>query len=155
MEVEDRLSQLPEEVLVSILSKLTMEEVVATSFLSSRWRYLWKHVPCLSFNRPELPNMGLNRMKICTSKIMRHISWINHMLDYHKCPVLEEFSISFPFLESVSDAAEREVFKWLNFASSRKIQSLNLDFSVNGRWPENIDNNNNKPSVFPPSGVWG
>ncbi|PHU14781.1 hypothetical protein BC332_15986 [Capsicum chinense] len=154
MEVEDRLSQLPEEVLVSILSKLTMEEVVATSFLSSRWRYLWKHVPCLSFNRPEIPNMGLNRMKICTSKIMRHISWINHMLDYHKCPVLEEFSISFPFLESVSDAAEREVFKWLNFASSRKIQSFNLDFSVNGRWPENIDNNN-KPSVFPPSGVWG
>ncbi|PHT45985.1 hypothetical protein CQW23_15143 [Capsicum baccatum] len=139
MEVEDRLSQLPEEVLISILSKLTMEEVVATSFLSSRWRYLWKHIPCLNFNRPELPNMGLNLMKIYTREIMRHISWVSHIMDYHKCLVLEEFSISFPFLESVSDAAGREVFKWLNFASSRKIQSLKLDFSVNGRWPENIE----------------
>ena len=43
---QDRLSDLPDEILVSILSLLKLEERQRTSILSRRWRYLWTFVTC-------------------------------------------------------------------------------------------------------------
>ncbi|GAA0157421.1 hypothetical protein Leryth_013947 [Lithospermum erythrorhizon] len=40
----DRMSQLPDEILCHILSYLTMVDSVATCILSPRWNGLWKHV---------------------------------------------------------------------------------------------------------------
>ncbi|XP_057777661.1 putative FBD-associated F-box protein At5g53640 isoform X2 [Salvia miltiorrhiza] len=37
---EDRISELEDDILVSIISKLELKEAMATSLLSSRWRYL-------------------------------------------------------------------------------------------------------------------
>ncbi|KFK33615.1 hypothetical protein AALP_AA5G036900 [Arabis alpina] len=42
---EDRISHLPEALLVHILSMLSTKDVVATSALSKQWKSLWKIVP--------------------------------------------------------------------------------------------------------------
>ncbi|KAF3513567.1 hypothetical protein F2Q69_00005442 [Brassica cretica] len=39
---EDRLSALPDDLILRISSPLRTEYVIYTSFLSKRWRYLWK-----------------------------------------------------------------------------------------------------------------
>lgn len=44
MEKEDLLSNLPDELLANILSFMPTRAAIATSFLSSRWRNLWKLV---------------------------------------------------------------------------------------------------------------
>ncbi|KAK6276731.1 hypothetical protein POUND7_006440 [Theobroma cacao] len=39
----DRITSLPKEVMADILSRLTLEEAVRTSILSSKWRLSWTH----------------------------------------------------------------------------------------------------------------
>ncbi|KAL5718468.1 hypothetical protein ACHQM5_011368 [Ranunculus cassubicifolius] len=47
---KDRISKLPDTILFIILSFLTMKDVVATSIVSTKWRYLWQSVPSLDFS---------------------------------------------------------------------------------------------------------
>ncbi|OVA11118.1 F-box domain [Macleaya cordata] len=46
----DRISDLPENVIHHILSFLLIKDVIRTSFLSKRWRYIWTSVPNLEFD---------------------------------------------------------------------------------------------------------
>ncbi|KAI3444813.1 hypothetical protein Pfo_001478, partial [Paulownia fortunei] len=46
----DRLSPLPDDVLHRVLSSLDFLDVVRTSVLSKRWRFVWTSVPYLNFN---------------------------------------------------------------------------------------------------------
>jgi hypothetical protein len=47
---DDRLSDLPDSLIHSILSFLDSRQVVRTSVLSRRWRHLWRAVPCVDFD---------------------------------------------------------------------------------------------------------
>ncbi|GFY91802.1 hypothetical protein Acr_08g0001980 [Actinidia rufa] len=45
----DRISDLPDSILVHILSLLPIEDAIKTDVLSKRWQFLWTHVPSLLF----------------------------------------------------------------------------------------------------------
>lgn len=51
----DRLSNLPDCLLHSVLSCLGSRQVVQSSLLSPRWRHLWRGVPCLDIDQREFP----------------------------------------------------------------------------------------------------
>lgn len=46
----NRISQLPEALILEILSLLPTEVAVATSVLSKQWQSLWKMLPKLNFD---------------------------------------------------------------------------------------------------------
>lgn len=78
-ENEDRISELPEVLLVHILSSLRTKELIATSVLSKRWRYLWKMVPNLNFD--------------CTTSMVSSED-VYRSLILHKAPFLESLSLN-------------------------------------------------------------
>jgi hypothetical protein len=49
----DRLSDLPDCLLHSVLSSLRSRQVVQTCLLSRRWRHLWRSVPCLDVDQRD------------------------------------------------------------------------------------------------------
>jgi hypothetical protein len=49
----DRLSELPDCLLHSVLSSLRSRQVVQSSLLSRRWRHLWRSVPCLDVDQRD------------------------------------------------------------------------------------------------------
>ncbi|KAH7861263.1 hypothetical protein Vadar_023950 [Vaccinium darrowii] len=113
-EKRDPLANLPEPLLHLILSYLAMKDVIRTSVLSKRWRYIWLYVPCLNF-----PPLKMSRSK--------EVAFINQSLLLHKCPAIQKFSLT--FLQH--DAEPHHVDSWIYFTKTRNVNKLNLDFRNN------------------------
>jgi hypothetical protein len=59
---EDRISELPDDLLITILGHLDTRSSAATSVLSRRWQHLWKSVPKLRFSQHDIvPQTELSR----------------------------------------------------------------------------------------------
>uniref|UniRef100_A0A1J3JNP8 F-box/FBD/LRR-repeat protein n=1 Tax=Noccaea caerulescens TaxID=107243 RepID=A0A1J3JNP8_NOCCA len=87
---EDMISQLPEALLLQILSLLPTEKVVATSVLSKRWRTLWKVVPKLKFRF-----YGLTDLQTFSDNVAR-------ILLSHQAPVLQSLHLVVIFDQGTS-----------------------------------------------------
>lgn len=70
----DRLSELPDFLILAILSLLPMPDVVATMILSKRWKHLWTTVPCLDFvsTRPAMTFDDLYEFQNFVSGALSH-----------------------------------------------------------------------------------
>ncbi|CAN6228212.1 unnamed protein product [Urochloa humidicola] len=54
----DRLSALPDSLLLEIMSHMKARQVVQTCVLSTRWRHLWRSMPCLDVDQKEFKAPG-------------------------------------------------------------------------------------------------
>ncbi|KAG6388786.1 hypothetical protein SASPL_150222 [Salvia splendens] len=97
--VGDRISKLPDDVLVLILSSLSLKEAIATSILSSRWRNLWNLTPKLDLDwtailhkRKKLTNYNMNNLS-CDYAVSRKVEILELILD--ACSPKEYYS--FPY----------------------------------------------------------
>ncbi|RID63327.1 hypothetical protein BRARA_E02342 [Brassica rapa] len=71
----DWISNLPDDVLLVILSRLSTEEAVRTSVMSKRWEHVWKHIPHLILDMTRIVNSkepiyGSNRVATLMTKII-------------------------------------------------------------------------------------
>ncbi|KAJ9539993.1 hypothetical protein OSB04_026499 [Centaurea solstitialis] len=118
---DDLVSRLPDEVLVSILSKLHLKDAVVTSKLSRRWRYLWCQTDRLVFEDKERRCVIRSEQN---SNAKKYMSWVNHIIHQHKRPTIDKFNVTFGFDKSATDA----INKWIEFAISKNVQTLELNF---------------------------
>ncbi|KAL6657879.1 hypothetical protein ACP70R_005659 [Stipagrostis hirtigluma subsp. patula] len=115
----DRISDLPDELLESILLRLPCTaDAVRTSVLSRRWRRVWAHVPALSFRQgDQAPGASI-------------LNGVDASLAAHAAPTLDRLSVSTIVEDRTSqlwhEGLAARVAQWLRFASRRQVAELSL-----------------------------
>ncbi|KAL6313932.1 hypothetical protein AAG906_011659 [Vitis piasezkii] len=98
----DFISRLPEDILLIILNKLPMEDAVATSLLSSKWRDLWK----LTSNEKRNPS-------------------VNHFVRSHHGKEIKCFSVSLRCKKSMVP----DVQSWITYAAKKNVEELCINLN--------------------------
>nr|XP_043610226.1 FBD-associated F-box protein At5g22730-like [Erigeron canadensis] len=124
----DFISRMPDDILVSILSRLSLKEAVTTSNLSTRWRYLWCQMYSLDFDANETLDKIALDYKLRVVERPKFINWVNRVTRQHKGPTIDEFKICFDLDKSSKSAID----KWVEFALSKRAQKIELDLLENG-----------------------
>ncbi|KAL6513775.1 hypothetical protein OROMI_034534 [Orobanche minor] len=122
---DDRVSRLPDDVLIVILSTLPLKEAGRTSVLSSRWRNLWRHTSCLQFDAPDKMEKLVQELEVLHVGRRKYVKWVNSVLRSHRGLALKEFRISF----SLDRSSKQVITKWLEFAFERHVRRLELNLS--------------------------
>ncbi|XP_058751046.1 F-box/LRR-repeat protein At3g26922-like [Vicia villosa] len=112
-ENKDRLSDLPNCLLLHILSFLNAERVVRTCILSKRWNNLWKSLPVLTLGSVKKSNQFMSKILSC-----RDSSATLHTLDFHSYAIRKPGQV-----------------KWIiEYAVSHNVR--HLDIYLKGRFQE-------------------
>ncbi|KAL0012665.1 hypothetical protein SO802_007773 [Lithocarpus litseifolius] len=109
-EGEDRISTLPDSILLTILSSLCTEDAVRTGVLSKRWAYLWTFVPSLLFT-----NYYFRRAA-------DYANFVDNVLLLHRASKLTNFSVEFEY----NPELKPRVDLWVRFATTAKVDQLSL-----------------------------
>ncbi|XP_055960846.1 F-box protein At5g03100-like isoform X2 [Mercurialis annua] len=124
---EDRISELPDAIIIHILSLLPSTKLCAkTSVLSKRWHNLWTYVPNLIFSQSHFPDILIDELEYQLDIIKRVV---NKTLALHSSSKLNTFSIEISDIRPLYSSIE----SWLQLAVGRAVESLTLEFIHNGR----------------------
>jgi hypothetical protein len=129
----DRISDLPGNVIDGILKHLNIPELVRTSVLSTKWRYMWKSVPELEFCEDFF-----SRFKYHDDPDLEISRIITEVLSLHNGPIYK-FSLQISYSINFTIATEY-LSKWILFLSKRGIKVLDLlgASSLNIKMPSDI-----------------
>lgn len=118
-EEEDRISNLPDEIICKILSLLPgTKYVFRTSVLSRRWLNLWTQVPVIDF--------GLHYNDNNTTYDAKFDRFVDKVLSTNTLPVIQKFRLFYPINYDIDI---RRINNWLKtVTSSRKVIELDLLF---------------------------
>lgn len=124
---KDRISKLPDDILILIISRLALREATSTSILSSRWRYLHTFTTRLDF-----PSNGFLKNE---EERLNHINLVNHVLDSHRGSVIKELKV-----ETHSSKGGLFFKKWSEFALTKEAQiiemKMNMDHSTRAHFDQ-------------------
>ncbi|PON37132.1 F-box domain containing protein [Parasponia andersonii] len=129
VDVDDEISKLPDEILVSILSCLSLRDAARTSVLSRRWENLWTLISRrLDFDWSSTMEDLRWLRKERSRERSRYANWVNRVLGNHRASKLEELRICF----DIDNGYFRDIDNWVEFAARKEVKKLDLGFP--GRW---------------------
>ncbi|KAI9107989.1 hypothetical protein K1719_020862 [Acacia pycnantha] len=114
IEVRDRISDLPDSLLLHILSFLPAKEAVATSLLSKRWRPLWFCLPTLELHRQDF------------KKFIFFHQFVDKMLKLVDLKAVKKFVFECEYYKSRDYFRPQKISEWINAVIINKIEHLNL-----------------------------
>ncbi|KAH9623180.1 hypothetical protein KSS87_019292 [Heliosperma pusillum] len=122
----DRISSLPDELLINILNFLPIKYAVTSSILTKRWRYLYKEVTHL-----DIDDSFLSKNAVVVNLTNSYVALIK-MLDCAKLSNLIRFRINF------NQCLYLEVGRWLKVMSHHRIQEIDLCIGTPLRFPDSM-----------------
>ncbi|CAN0923920.1 F-box/FBD/LRR-repeat protein At5g53840 [Linum grandiflorum] len=134
----DWISQLPDELVIDIVSRLSLVEAIRTSVLSTRWIDLWKSaVSELDFDGSKglISLYKLDRdvgLKKLPRKRRRYIKWVNKVvseMQERSCSTrVTKFRVFFNL--AIDSNSKGDIDRWVKFAISKRVESLELAFNL-------------------------
>ncbi|XP_077234539.1 F-box/LRR-repeat protein At3g58900-like isoform X2 [Tasmannia lanceolata] len=125
--VEDRLSELPDEILSSIISAMPVREAARSRILSRRWRHLRpSFIPNLHFdaNSMHVHNYGNERAEM-EKRMCRFVRSVNQFLQFHAGHTIKTFGVSF-YLDKTNS---NDLDQWIKYAITAGAEKLQLDLT--------------------------
>ncbi|KAL7240367.1 hypothetical protein ACSBR2_006086 [Camellia fascicularis] len=118
--VVDRISMLPDSLLIHILSFLpTIEDAIKTDVLSKRWQYLWTSIPSLlyyfSFTGEDVDYW---------ERIAEFVAFVDKTVVLCNCSKLKKFVVEFEY----DSRFAYNVNLWTRFATRNATEELQLQF---------------------------
>ncbi|KAG0469598.1 hypothetical protein HPP92_015647 [Vanilla planifolia] len=104
----DRISELPDALLLHILSFLSVDDAVLTSLLCRRWRNLWRWMDCLDFPMP------------CGNLKRNSVHFIGKALALHEGLKIKRFCARFYYNSKYSS----NVDSWVHLQLLEMLRSL-------------------------------
>lgn len=124
----DRISSLPDDILIKILSLMTVHEAAVTDVLSTRWRHLWEFVDHLildmhTFGMQVPPNSDNHEnLDFWNSEATKFVRKVNELLSHREGKKLKKFKVEFP----LSSVHASELDRWIAFAVASHAERLTL-----------------------------
>ncbi|KAG6744195.1 hypothetical protein POTOM_052905 [Populus tomentosa] len=116
--MEDRISELSDDILSFILSFLTMRDAVKTRLLSHRWRYLYPPLSHLQFDvRTLFGTYGESSSKF--------IAAVDQVLLACRGPKIGTLKVRF----GLGDDYAFHVDRWVSFSSAMQVEKIAFNFS--------------------------
>lgn len=136
--MEDRISELPDHILVTILSLLSLREAASTHLLSKRWINLWTYVSNLSFETTYFTDAA--KRKDPAVRRSEFVSLVNRIIHLHQGNKLDGFRISSCLSDRSGTSYRGDIDNWVDFAFKRSVQKFYLDIDAdmscgNQRYP--------------------
>ncbi|KAL7584433.1 hypothetical protein Lser_V15G44108 [Lactuca serriola] len=125
---KDFINQLPEEVLLLILSLLSLKDAVVTGSLSKRWKFLWCKLHKLEFDAGETLNDIVTDRKLLRKVRSKFLDQVNDVIESYNQPVIQHFLIRFDLYAGNAEVIDN----WLQFAADKKVEMLELNFMKHG-----------------------
>ncbi|KAI4983064.1 hypothetical protein ZWY2020_023556 [Hordeum vulgare] len=125
----DWISALPDDILIEILSLMTISEAAMTGFLSTRWRHLWKKIDHLildsyAFGMQELEKSRYHENPLLWNDVAtRFVHKVNGLLESRYGNRIKEFTIIFP----LSSAHASNLDHWIELAMAASTENILLD----------------------------
>ncbi|XP_059436494.1 putative F-box/LRR-repeat protein At5g54820 [Corylus avellana] len=128
--VADLTGRLPEDILSSIISLISMREAATTSILSKRWRYLSKTSSNLDLDPKNMLGyfLSLNHFKSQHPQWKekqrgRFVRWANHILELYVGKKVDSFRVEYP----LGSDHGCDVDRWIQFAIDMQVQNLSIN----------------------------
>ncbi|GAU35119.1 hypothetical protein TSUD_162240 [Trifolium subterraneum] len=141
---EDKSSDLPNCILIHILSFLNTKDAVGTCILSKRWKHIWKYIPTLTFHYSDFSTLKNFDKFVSGVLSLRDNSIVMHTIDFDR-----NGSINSGLLKKVAYYVLSHNVKLLRFridvkgdighilpciSSCQTLTSLKLSVSPKGRY---------------------
>ncbi|KAM7249703.1 hypothetical protein ACFE04_019862 [Oxalis oulophora] len=135
VEIVDRISELPDDLITSIISCLTLKQAASTSLISTRWKDLWKlYSGHFDFDGSPIVQAMQNRYQQPDNKptaralqLRRYkfVEWVNHVLQSHQGGTMEQLRIVF----DLQKRSYQKIDEWFQLALVKNVHSIELDLT--------------------------